>query len=71
MDQITDFFRGFDFGFGDNPIVFFLIIGAVVLLFISNGDIGCFLEQNNSLVWIILIVFLLFMLNQNNDDCCC
>jgi len=69
MDQLKDMFRGFDF-FGDNPTVAFLILGLVVLLILSNGDIGCFFEQNNSLIWIIAIVFILFLFNNNNDDCC-
>lgn len=69
MDQITGFFRGFDC-IDDNPLILFLIIGAIILLFMGNGDIGCFFEQNNSFVWIILIVFLIFMFN-NNNDCCC
>lgn len=70
MDQLRDMFRGFDF-FNDNPTLVFIILGLVVLLILSNGDLGCFFEQNNSLVWIIAIVFILFLFNNSNDDCCC
>ena len=49
MDQIKDMFRGFNF-LGDNPTLVFLILGLVILLMISNGDLGCFFEQNNSLI---------------------
>nr|WP_317333019.1 hypothetical protein [uncultured Romboutsia sp.] len=70
MDQLKEMFRGFDF-FNDNPTLVFLILGLVVLLILSNGDLGCFFEQNNSLVWIVAIVFILFLFNNNNDDCCC
>ena len=58
MDQLRDMFRGFDF-FNDNPTLVFLILGLVVLLILSNGDLECFFEQNNSLIWIIAIVFIL------------
>ena len=60
MDQLRDMFRGFDF-FNDNPTLVFLILGLVVLLILSNGDLACFFEQNNSLIWIIAIVFILFL----------
>lgn len=70
MDQIKDMFRGFNF-LGDNPTLVFLILGLVILLMISNGDLGCFFEQNNSLMWIIAIVFIVFLFNNNNDDCYC
>ena len=73
MNQLKDMFRGFDI-FNDNPTIAFLILGLVVLLILSNGDLGCFFEQNNSLVWIIAIVFILFLFNNNNDcydDCYC
>lgn len=70
MDQLKEMFRGFDF-FGDNPTLVVLILGLVVLLILGNGDLGCFFEQNNSLVWIIAIVFILFLFNNNNDDCYC
>ena len=60
MDQLRDMFRGFDF-FNDNPTLVFLILGLVVLLILSNGDLECFFEQNNSLIWIIAIVFILFL----------
>ena len=70
MDQIKDMFRGFFF-LGDNPTLVFLILGLVILLMISNGDLGCFFEQNNSLMWIVAIVFILFLFNNNNDDCYC
>ena len=62
MDQLRDMFRGFDF-FNDNPTLVFLILGLVVLLILSNGDLACFFEQNNSLIWIIAIVFILFLFN--------
>ena len=68
MDQIKDMFRGFNF-LGDNPTLVFLILGLVILLMISNGDLGCFFEQNNSLMWIVAIVFIVFLFNNNNDDC--
>ena len=70
MDQLRDMFRGFDF-FNDNPTLVFLILGLVVLLILSNGDLACVFEQNNSLIWIIAIVFILFLFNNNNDDCYC
>ena len=70
MDQIKDMFRGFNF-LGDNPTLVFLILGLVILLMISNGDVGCFFEQNNSLMWIVAIVFIVFLFNNNNDDCYC
>ena len=70
MDQLRDMFRGFDF-FNDNPTLVFLILGLVVLLILSNGDLACFFEQNNSLIWSIAIVFILFLFNNNNDDCYC
>ncbi|HJG96899.1 MAG TPA: hypothetical protein K8V90_07355 [Romboutsia timonensis] len=70
MDQIKDMFRGFNF-LGDNPTLVFLILGLVILLMISNGDLGCFFEQNNSLMWIVAIVFIVFLFNNNNDDCYC
>ena len=70
MDQIKDMFRGFNF-LGDNPKLVFLILGLVILLMISNGDLGCFFEQNNSLMWIVAIVFIVFLFNNNNDDCYC
>lgn len=70
MDQIKDMFRGFNF-LGDNPTLVFLILGLVILLMISNGDLGCFFEQNNSLIWIVAIVFIVFLFNNNNDDCYC
>ena len=65
MDQIKDMFRGFNF-LGDNPTLVFLILGLVILLMISNGDLGCFFEQNNSLMWIVAIVFIVFLFNNNN-----
>ena len=70
MDQIKDMFRGFNF-LGDNPTLVFLILGLVILLMISNGDLGCFFEQNNSLMWIVAIVFIVFLFNNNNDYCYC
>ena len=70
MDQLRDMLRGFDF-FNDNPTLVFLILGLVVLLILSYGDLACFFEQNNSLIWIIAIVFILFLFNNNNDDCYC
>ena len=70
MDQIKDMFRGFNF-LGDNPTLVFLILGLVILLMISNGDLGCFFEQINSLMWIVAIVFIVFLFNNNNDDCYC
>ena len=70
MDQIKDMFRGFNF-LGDNPTLVFLILGLVILLMISNGDLGCFFEQNNTLMWIVAIVFIVFLFNNNNDDCYC
>ena len=70
MDQIKDMFRGFNL-LGDNPTLVFLILGLVILLMISNGDLGCFFEQNNSLMWIVAIVFIVFLFNNNNDDCYC
>ena len=70
MDQIKDMFRGFNF-LGDNPTLVFLILGLVILLMISNGDLGCFFEQNNSLMWVVAIVFIVFLFNNNNDDCYC
>ena len=70
MVQIKDMFRGFNF-LGDNPTLVFLILGLVILLMISNGDLGCFFEQNNSLMWIVAIVFIVFLFNNNNDDCYC
>lgn len=74
MEQLKGMLRGFDF-VDDNPMIFFLIIGLVVLLLInSNGSLDCFFDQNNSLVWIILLVFLVFMLGRNDgchDDFCC
>ena len=70
MDQIKDMFRGFNF-LGDNPTLVFLILGLVILLMISNGDLGCFFEQNNSLMWIVAIVFIVFLFNNNNHDCYC
>ena len=68
MDQLRDMFRGFDF-FNDNPTLVFLILGLVVLLILSNGDLECFFEQNNSLIWIIAIVFILFLFNIRNVLC--
>ncbi|WP_195937682.1 hypothetical protein [Romboutsia sp. 1001713B170131_170501_G6] len=69
MEQLKGMLRGFDF-VDDNPMIFFLIIGLVVLFLInSNGNLDCFFDQNNSLVWIILLVFLVFMLGRN-DECC-
>ena len=70
MDQIKDMFRGFNF-LGDNPTLVFLILGLVILLMISNGDLGCFFVLNNSLMWIVAIVFIVFLFNNNNDDCYC
>ena len=72
MNQLKDMFRGLDF-VEDNPTILFLILGLVILLALSGGDLGCFFEQNNSLIWIILIVFVLFMFNNNDcdDDCYC
>ncbi len=73
MEQLKGLFRGFDF-VEDNPLLLFLIIGLVIFLIMGNGDIGCFLEQNNSLIWIVLIVLVIFALNNNDcyeDDCCC
>ena len=70
MDQIKDMFRGFNF-LGDNPTLVFLILGLVILLMISNEDLECFFEQNNSLMWIVAIVFIVFLFNNNNDDCYC
>ncbi len=70
MDQLRDMFRGFDF-FNDNPTLVFLILGLSCFIKLSNGDLACFFEQNNSLIWIIAIVFILFLFNNNNDDCYC
>ncbi len=70
MEQLKGMFRGFDF-FDGNPTLVFLILGVVILLILSNGDLECFFEQNNSLIWIIAIVFILFLFNNNNDDCGC
>lgn len=60
MDQLRDMFRGFDF-FNDNPTLVFLILGLVVLLILSNGDLACFwakqftnLDYSNS-IYIIFI----------------
>lgn len=61
MDQLRDMFRGFDF-FNDNPTLVFLILGLVVLLILSNGDLECFfwakqftnLDYSNS-IYIIFI----------------
>lgn len=44
MDQLRDMFRGFDF-FNDNPTLVFLILGLVVLLILSNGDLARFLSK--------------------------
>ena len=70
MDKLKDMFRGFDF-FNDNPTLAFVVLGIVALLILGNGDLGCFFDQNNSLIWIVAIVFILFLLNNSNDDCCC
>ena len=70
MDQLKGMFRGFDF-FSDNPTLAFIILGIVVLLILGNGDLACFFDQNNSLLWIVAIVFILFLFNNNNDDCYC
>ena len=72
MYKLKGMFIGIDC-FDDNPTLVFLVLGLVALLILGNGDLGCFFEQNNSLIWIIAIVFILFLFNNNNDndDCYC
>lgn len=70
MERLKGIFRSCDL-FNDNSTLEFLILGLIVLLIFSNGDLGCFFDQNNSLIWIIVIVLILFLFNNNNDDCYC